>query len=84
MFGITNGASYVCQHLNSLGIVSVIVSCVLVYPSAEYYIQISTNNDYDFSNMFIQSITIKIFVFSFFMIIYVLGIYLFILVSETS
>jgi hypothetical protein len=52
-----------------LSIVSIIVSLCMIYPSARYCIQISSNNDYDFTNMFLQSMIFKLFLFSVFLIV---------------
>lgn len=47
--------------MNNISIISIIISIIFIYPSSRYYIIISSYNDYDFSNMFIQSMILKIF-----------------------
>ena len=73
MFGIANSAVYFSQAINGFSIVSIIVALMLFYPSAKYCLKISTNNDYDFTNMFLQSMILKLVLTSIAFIIYTLG-----------
>lgn len=70
MFGISNSANYIAVNMGSMSLISIIISFVIVYPSARYYVQISTYIDYDFSNLFIQCMVVKLFVTAIMVIVY--------------
>jgi hypothetical protein len=60
MFGVSNSIVYLSSAIGGMSVVSIVTAGLLVYPSAKYFIQISTNNDYDFTNIFIQAMILKI------------------------
>lgn len=70
MFGVSNSIVYFESAMNSVSILSIIAAVLLLYPSAKYCIHISSHNDYDFTNMFIQSMIIKFVISSIFLIVY--------------
>ena len=70
MFGVANGAGYFAYQLDGMAVVAILLAAALVYPSCRYYVSISTTNDYDFTNMFIQCITLKAAFMGIFLVIY--------------
>lgn len=70
MFGISNATVYFSSIMDSLTVITTIVAALLIYPSAKYCIQISSNNDYDFTNMFLQSMILKLIITSVYFICY--------------
>jgi hypothetical protein len=60
MFGVSNSIVYLSSAIGGMSVVTIVTACLLVYPSAKYFIQISTNNDYDFTNIFLQAMILKI------------------------
>lgn len=70
MFGISNSIVYFSSSMNSLSIVSIITASLLTYPSAKYCIKISSNNDYDFTNIFLQCMILKLGISSLLFIVY--------------
>ncbi len=66
MFVLANSFSFLSYHLSeNQCLISSVSAFLLVYPTANYYIKISSCNDFDFMNIFLQSIIFKNFLFSF-------------------
>jgi hypothetical protein len=70
MFGVSNSIVYLSSAIGGMSVVTIITACLLIYPSAKYFIQISTNNDYDFTNIFLQALILKMALSSIAIIIY--------------
>ena len=70
IFSISNSIVYLSSAMNGMSIVSIVTASLLIYPSAKYCIQISSNNDYDFTNIFLQSMIMKLAISSLFILGY--------------
>lgn len=70
MFGVSNSIVYLSSAIDGMSVVTIVTACLMIYPSAKYFIQISTNNDYDFTNIFLQAMILKMAVSSVAIIVY--------------
>ena len=70
MFGVSNSIVYLSSAIGGMSVVTIVTACLLIYPSAKYFIQISTNNDYGFTNIFLQALILKMALSSIAIIIY--------------
>lgn len=70
MFGVSNAATYLCEHMGNLSVVTIIVASAFIYPTIKYYVEISRQDDYDFSNIFIQCFIFKNAIMSLLFIVY--------------
>ena len=59
--------------MSSMNFISILTSIALVYPQARYYVQISTHNDYDFSNLFIECSIVKMGILGIMLLAYAVG-----------
>jgi len=63
MYIISNSANYLDSQIKSTSLISIVVGLCLIYPSTNYFVQISAKNDYDFTNIFVLSIVLKVMLF---------------------
>ena len=65
MWLISHSTYYFVSQSNTIGfsLITIIEATMLVYPSAQYYIKISNNHDFDFINIFLQSSILKTVIF---------------------
>lgn len=61
---ISNATNYYEFQIKSSAFISIVVSLSLIYPSADYFVKISSKNDFDFTNIFLVSIILKVAFFS--------------------
>jgi hypothetical protein len=76
MFFLSNSIAAFSMYLpGNRGLVSLLYSCALVYPSASYFLRVSGGaNDYDFLGIFMQGVIFKLTVFSLGLAVTALGI----------
>lgn len=60
MFGISNAAVFFSEGINGYSFLAIATSLLLSYPTTKYFLQVSAHNDYDFTNIFLQSMILKL------------------------
>lgn len=70
MFGLANATVFFAQGINGYSFLSIVTSLLLCYPTAKYFLNVSSHNDYDFTNIFLQSMILKLILTAVAFIIY--------------